>query len=83
VRALLSGLLAAFSFVAALGFRRFGKRSGDRFFDLFAAAFVLLALNSVVLGLNDPDAEAALPLYGIRLVAFGLILGAIWDKNRG
>jgi hypothetical protein len=50
VRQLLSGVLAALSIVAALGFRRFAKRSQDRFLHFFSAAFVLLGLKSVALG---------------------------------
>lgn len=82
MRPLLSGALAALSLVAALGFRRFAKRSGDRFFDYFSAAFLLLGVNGVALGLVKPNAEGSLPLYGLRLAAFGVILVAIWDKNR-
>jgi hypothetical protein len=82
VRQLLSGALAALSIVAALGFRRFAKRSQDRFFDYFSVAFLLLALNSVALGLTRPNAEGTLPLYALRLAAFTVILVAIWDKNR-
>ena len=82
MRQLLSGALAALSLVAALGFRRFAKRSGDRFFHYFTAAFLLLAANGVALGLATPNAEGSLPLYALRLAAFALILVAIWDKNR-
>lgn len=82
MRQLLSGFLAALSFVSALGFRRFAERSGDRFFDYFTAAFLLLAINGVALGLARPNADGSLPLYGLRLAAFTVILVAIWDKNR-
>lgn len=82
MRQLLSGFLAALSFVAALGFRRFAKRSGDRFFNYFTAAFLLLGINGVALGLAKPNADGSLPLYGLRLAAFSVILVAIWDKNR-
>lgn len=82
MRALLSGVIAALSLVAALAFRRSATRSNDRFFDRFALAFVLLAINSVALGLSDPNAESRLALYAIRLAAFLVILFAIWDKNR-
>lgn len=82
MRPLLSGALAALSLVAALGFRRFAKRSGDHFFDYFAVAFLLLGVNGVALGLATPNAEGSLPLYGLRLAAFAVILVAIWDKNR-
>ena len=82
MRQLLSGVLAALSLVAALGFRRLAKKAADRFFDWFAAAFLLLGVNGVALGLAKPGAEGSLPLYGLRLVAFTVILVAIWDKNR-
>lgn len=82
MRQLLSGVLAALSIVAALGFRRLAKRSRDRFFDYFSAAFLLLGLNSVALGLTKPNAESSLPLYGLRLAVFTVILVAIGDKNR-
>jgi hypothetical protein len=42
----------------------------------------LLALNAVALGLTDPAGEVRVALYGIRLVAFLVILYAIYDKNR-
>jgi hypothetical protein len=82
VRELLSGVVAALAAIAALYFRRFGRRTADRFFDLFAVAFLLMALNSVLLGLSDPDSERHAALYVVRLLAFGVILGAIWLKNR-
>lgn len=82
MRALLSGALAALSLVAALHFRRFAVRTRDRFFDLFAVAFVMLAVNSAVLGLVEPNAESTLAVYVLRLAAFGVIAAAIWQKNR-
>lgn len=82
MRALLSGVLAALSLVAALAFKRSAQRSNDRFFDMFALAFLLLAINSIALGLSDPNAETRVALYAIRLAAFVVILSAIWEKNR-
>ena len=82
MRQLLSGAVAAFALVAAFSFRRFALRSRDRFFNLFAAAFLLMAANNVALGLTDRDAEGRAALYVVRLVAFGIIVFAIWDKNR-
>jgi hypothetical protein len=82
VRDLLSGALAAGTLTAALFFFRFWRQTKDRLFALFAAAFALLALNAVALGLTDPAGEFRVALYGIRLVAFLVILYAIYDKNR-
>jgi hypothetical protein len=82
VRVLLSGALAAGSLTVALFFFRFWRQTRDRLFASFAAAFALLAVNSAALGLTDPDGEFRAALYGIRLVAFLVILYAIYDKNR-
>lgn len=82
MRELLSGALVALFFVAAVFFRKFGRRTRDRFFDLFSAAFLLMAANSALLGLTDADSEHRTALYGVRLVAFLIIIGAIWHKNR-
>lgn len=82
MRAVLSGLIAALSLVAALHFRRFGKETGDRFFDLFAGAFALFAVNNFAVGVLDPDGSGGAGLYVIRLLAFLVIIVAIWQKNR-
>ena len=83
MRELLSGALAILALVAALHFRRFAVHDRDRFFDLFAVAFVIFAVNSVALGLVEPHAESTLALYVLRLLGFAVIIGAIWQKNRG
>lgn len=82
MRELMSGAMVALFFAAAVYFRKFGSRTRDRFFDLFSAAFLLMAVNSAVLGLTDANGEHRTALYGIRLLAFLIIIGAIWHKNR-
>ena len=82
MRELLSGALAAGALTGALFFVRFWRQTKDRLFAFFAVAFGLLALNAVTLGLTDPAGEFRVALYGIRLVAFLVILYAIYDKNR-
>jgi hypothetical protein len=77
------GLLAAGYLVAALFFMRFWRESGDRLFAMFAAAFVLLTVQRVLLALQVSLMEDEVWSYVIRLVAFLLILFAIIDKNRG
>jgi hypothetical protein len=82
VRELIAGALASGFAVAALHFLRFWRRAADRLFALFACSFALMAVNSVLLGLTEADDEVRVLLYGVRLVAFVLILVAIIDKNR-
>lgn len=82
MRQLLSGAAAAFAFVAAVHFAKFHRRTGDSFHALFSAAFVMMAVNTALLGLTDPGEELRVALYGVRLVAFSLIIAAIVRKNR-
>ena len=68
--------------VAALFFLRFWRNTRDRLFGLFAAAMGLLAVNWVALAFTTGDETLRTVLYGVRLVAFVVILVAIVDKNR-
>lgn len=77
-----AGFLAAGNLVAALFFLKFWRRTADRLFAFFAAAFALLAVQRVVLGVSREWAEESPWLYGLRLLAFVLIIVAIVDKNR-
>jgi hypothetical protein len=76
------GAIAAGSFFAALFFFRFWYQTRDRFFLYFAASFFLEAVNRVALALAPQASEHEPLFYLIRLVAYGLILAAIWQKNR-
>jgi hypothetical protein len=78
----LNGANAMASAVAGLFFLRFWRQTRDRLFANFAAAFWLLGLNWFALALTSPAFEFRPFIYLIRLVAFGLILGAIVEKNR-
>jgi len=64
-------------------FLRFWRLGGDRLLLLFGLAFVVLALNRIGLAALDDDSEARTLVYLARALAFGLILAAIVDKNRG
>ncbi|HYJ79057.1 MAG TPA: DUF5985 family protein [Longimicrobiaceae bacterium] len=79
---LVAGALAMGYFVAALFFLKFWRDARDRLFLLFAVAFGLLMLQRVALALVGDAPEASLPLYGLRLLAFLVIIVAIVDKNR-
>jgi hypothetical protein len=76
----LGGAIVLGSWAIALFFFRFQKATRDRLFGFFAAAFLLLGLERV--GLEFMSGEPQSLLYLIRLLAFLLILLAIWDKNR-
>ena len=77
----LAGALTLAYLVATVYFVHFWKRTSDRLFLAFAAAFGLLALNQVtvfVLGVADERYNYA---YILRVLGFILILAAIIDKN--
>ncbi|MDQ2988652.1 MAG: DUF5985 family protein [Pseudomonadota bacterium] len=82
LHAVLSGAVAAGSFVVALFFLRFWRTTGDRFFLYFAMSFALEALNRMVLGALAGSGEDQPAYYLVRLLAYALILIAIIDKNR-
>ncbi len=75
------GAIAMGFLVAAGFFFRFWRESRDRLFMLFASAFLLLAVNRLLLMLLHEDQETSLGPYVIRLLAFMIILAAIIDKN--
>ena len=79
---ILIGGIAVAALVAGLFFFRFWKTSGDRFFLLFAIAFLIEGGHRIAIYAWAGRDEAS-PLYYIaRLVAYGLIIAAIVDKNR-
>lgn len=68
--------------LAGLFFFRFWRNTRDGFFLFFAASFWIEAINRVALGLWESASETTPLFYGIRLTSYGLILVAIWQKNR-
>jgi hypothetical protein len=80
---LLSGAIAMGLALAGLFFFRFWRRTRDRFFLLFAASFWIEGANRVALALVAHASEDEPVFYLVRLVAYALILVAIWQKNRG
>jgi ABC-type uncharacterized transport system YnjBCD permease subunit len=79
--AYMHGALTALCIVVALFFVRNWRRAQDRFFLLFAIAFVLFAIQWAIVGAPRVAEHAVWP-YGTRLAAFVVILVAIVDKNR-
>lgn len=80
--AFLSGAVTFGYLLGALFFVRFWRRSTDRLFLWFAIAFGLLALNQFLAHVLDVVSEPHSFVYGIRVLAFVLIIVAIVDKNR-
>jgi Family of unknown function (DUF5985) len=78
----LAGMITAGCWAVGLMFLRLWRDSGDRLFAMFGAAFWVLALNWMALAIVTPAAETQHVFYLIRLVAFGLIILGIIDKNR-
>lgn len=66
----------------AIVFLRHWRRSLDRLFIAFAAAFGILAIDYAVLAVTRVGAEWRPYVFGVRLVAFGLILFGVIEKNR-
>jgi hypothetical protein len=79
---MLLGAISVANLVAALLFLRYWISSRDRFFLFLVASFSIEAVNRAASALaGAPGGESALH-YTVRLVAYVLILLAIWDKNR-
>lgn len=79
---MLTGAVAVGWLIAGLFFFRFWRHTRDRFFLWFALSFWLEAGNRIALGTITGAGEDAPVFYGLRVVAYGLILLAIWQKNR-
>ena len=66
----------------AVCFLRFWRQTADRLFLLFALAFALFGVNTLLLAAINPAHESRHLIYLIRLAAFLVIIVAIIDKNR-
>ena len=77
----LLGVIAMGSAVAALLFLRFWRQTRDRLFLYFSASFLLEAVNRTLFAWNGAHSEEATLYYIVRLLAYGLILWAIIEKN--
>jgi hypothetical protein len=77
----LLGATTMATLVAGLVFLRFHRRTHDRLFLFFAAAFWLESASRILMWRINPLDENETVIYLIRLVSYGLILAAIVDKN--
>jgi hypothetical protein len=81
IETLIQGANVLACLAIATFFFRAWRTTKDRFFMLFALAFVTFAVNRFALALTEEQDEA-LGLYLVRLAAFVLIALAIVQKNR-
>ena len=78
---LLAGAIAMASMTIALIFVRFWRNTGDRFFLWFALSFFIEGGHRVYSAVLSNGSEDSPLHYLIRLLAYGLILWAILEKN--
>jgi hypothetical protein len=78
---ILAGAITMASLVIALFFLRFWRNTRDRFFLYFALSFAIEGGHRLYSALNDHGGEDSPLHYLIRLLAYGLILWAILEKN--
>jgi hypothetical protein len=79
---ILIGAVTFASFTVGLIFFRFWYNTRDQFFLYFALSFWLEGLNRLHAGITEMLYDDMPVRYFIRLVSYGLILLAIWEKNR-
>jgi len=82
VHALLQGALAMGTLVIGVIFLRYWRDGGDRFFLYFSLSFFVQAVNRVALAVSASPHEGTPWQYGVRFLAYLLILIAIIEKNR-
>jgi hypothetical protein len=79
---MLIGAIALAALLVGLFFLRFWLATRDRFFLLFAIAFWIEGAHRLFVYQWAGTNEASPLHYLVRLVAYGLIIAAIVDKNR-
>jgi hypothetical protein len=77
-----SGAITMGYVVAAIFFLRYWRDTRDRLFLFFTTAFVLLAAQRTALSFIVEREALVVGSYGLRLLAFVIILVGIVDKNR-
>jgi hypothetical protein len=68
--------------VAGVFFWRYWRQTRERLFGLFAAAFFILAIDRVLLIASIRGSSGEPHFYVMRLIAYAIIIWAIWDRNR-
>jgi hypothetical protein len=78
----MSGAVMMSSVAAGIFFMKFWRKTNDRFFALFAAAFFLFSIERWLFVFLPNQDEANSWIFLIRLAGFLLIIAAVVDKNR-
>jgi hypothetical protein len=78
----LQGISSMAAYTSGLFFLRFWRNTRDSLFGFFGAAFWLLGLSWTLLALLAPTQDTRPYVYGLRLVAFALIIAGTVSKNR-
>ncbi len=78
---LLFGAIGMGSLIVALFFFRYWRSTRDTFFLYFSLSFLIESANRLALGLLVAS-ELEPVFYMVRIVAYGLIVVAILQKNR-
>lgn len=82
IESFLLGVIVTASLTAGMYFLKFWRNTRDPLFLAFSLAFTIEGLNRIgVLFLEHPN-EGSPGIYIVRLLAFLVILGAIFWKNR-
>jgi hypothetical protein len=79
---LLQGISSMGAYASSLFFFRFWRDSRDSLFVCFGTAFLLLGVCWTLLALTAPAEDTRPYVYGLRLVAFALIIAGTVLKNR-
>ena len=81
IEGFLLGVIVTASMTAGAIFVRFWRRTRDRLFLAFGAAFIIEGLNRLSFLVIDNPNEGRPAIYVVRLLAFSLIIAAIVSKN--
>lgn len=77
---MLAGAIMVSAWAISVFFFRFWRKTGDRLFGFFSAAFLLLGFERVSIALVSGELHGL--VYLVRFCAFLLIIFAIIEKNR-
>ena len=78
---LITGMIAMASLIISLLFLRFWRNTRDRFFLYFALSFGIEGAHRIVATMTFDATEDSPLHYLVRLLAYGLIIWAILEKN--
>ena len=80
LKAMVVGGILACAWAISIFFIRYWRKTGDRLFGFFAAAFLLLGIEQLCIMAVPIEVQSY--VYLIRFCAFLLILLGVFDKNR-